>query len=326
MASGALVISLDFELHWGVRDKYEAHSAYRRNLLGAREAIPRMLELFDEFDIGATWATVGFLFARSREELDACAPQVRPGYLDRRLFPYEEVVGRGEEDDPIHFAPSLIELIRGHPRQEIGTHTFSHYYCLEPGQTRAAFEADLGSAVAIAERAGIRLRSIALPRNQFNPSYADGLVKAGIRCYRGNQTAWMYRPARKGRSGTAARAGRLLDSHAPIAGLHLARWEDVLEPNGLCNVPASLFLRPWAGKHLEPLRRQRIALALRRAARSRRIFHLWWHPHNFGAHTDENLAFLRSILGEFDRLRSRHGMQSLAMGDVADRLEESEVA
>jgi hypothetical protein len=37
---GALVISLDFELHWGVRDKRSVAS-YRENLLGARRAVRR---------------------------------------------------------------------------------------------------------------------------------------------------------------------------------------------------------------------------------------------------------------------------------------------
>ena len=64
---GALVISLDFELHWGVRDKRPVDGPYRENLLGAREAIPRMLDLFEEFGVAATWATVGFLFAKNRD-------------------------------------------------------------------------------------------------------------------------------------------------------------------------------------------------------------------------------------------------------------------
>lgn len=62
-----------------------ADGAYRPNLLGARRAVPRMLDLFEEFDIGVTWATVGFLFARSRQELEECSPAVRPQYQDRRL-------------------------------------------------------------------------------------------------------------------------------------------------------------------------------------------------------------------------------------------------
>ena len=73
-AFGALVISLDFELHWGVRDKRPADGPYRENLLGAREAIPRMLDLFEEFGVAATWATVGFLFAKNRREREEFSP------------------------------------------------------------------------------------------------------------------------------------------------------------------------------------------------------------------------------------------------------------
>jgi GAF domain-containing protein len=42
---GIFTISLDFELYWGVRDKVDLE-AYRGSLLGAREAIPRLLDLF----------------------------------------------------------------------------------------------------------------------------------------------------------------------------------------------------------------------------------------------------------------------------------------
>ena len=85
---GALVISLDFELHWGVRDKCAPDGPYRENLLGARKAIPRILDLFEEFDVAATWATVGFLFAESRREREEFSPAVRPQYADQRLDPY----------------------------------------------------------------------------------------------------------------------------------------------------------------------------------------------------------------------------------------------
>jgi len=51
---GALVISLDFELHWGVRDRLSAEGPYRANLLGARAAVPRMLALFEKYGVAVT--------------------------------------------------------------------------------------------------------------------------------------------------------------------------------------------------------------------------------------------------------------------------------
>ncbi len=57
--NGQFVIPLDFDLLWGVRGHADRDSN-GKNVPGARDAVPRMLELFAENEISATWATVGF--------------------------------------------------------------------------------------------------------------------------------------------------------------------------------------------------------------------------------------------------------------------------
>jgi peptidoglycan/xylan/chitin deacetylase (PgdA/CDA1 family) len=316
---GALVVSIDFELHWGVRDHAPAHGPYRANLLGERLAVPALLELFQEFGIAATWATVGFLFARSRAELERVSPAVRPAYDDRALDPYGEALGEGEDDDPLHFAPSLVRMLAAAPGQEVATHTFSHYYCLEPGQGREAFAADLASAAAAAAEHGLALRSIVFPRNQHNPAYDDLLRDAGITCFRGVQPGWMYQPGGEARGDQRGRMGRLADTYLPLVPRETVPWAHVARPDGLCDVPASRFLRPYSPRvrGLDGVRLRRVMGGLRRAARRGEIFHLWWHPHNFGTHLDENLAFLRRVLEGFAELRQSHGMQSLTMAQAA---------
>jgi peptidoglycan/xylan/chitin deacetylase (PgdA/CDA1 family) len=325
---GALVISLDFELHWGVRDKCAPDGSYRENILGARKAVPLILDLFEEFDVAATWATVGFLFAASRREREAFSPNTRPLYADAKLDAYAEPTGESEADDPLHYAGSLIEDIRGRAKQEIATHTFSHYYCLEPGETREAFSADLRSAVAIARHHGIDLRSIIFPRNQVRPGYEDVLKEAGIVCFRGNETNWMNRPRPRSEDTLAVRAPRLLDHYVSLSGNKIVSWEDVRQPNGLCNVRSSMFLRPYSEsrKSFEPARLRRIAGGIEAAAEHRGIFHLWWHPHNFGTETQQNLDFLRGVLEVFSRCRSGHGMQSLSMAGVTDVLTQDDAS
>ena len=108
-----------------------------------------MLATFAEYDIHATWATVGFLFFSRRNELLRGLPPKLPRYDDMRLSPYGEIgtIGQDEDEDPFHFARSLLEQIRSSEAQEIGTHTFSHYYCLEPTQSIAAFRDVLRAAV-----------------------------------------------------------------------------------------------------------------------------------------------------------------------------------
>lgn len=315
----ALVISLDFELHWGVRDIHAPSSAYMANIRGAREAIPRMLDLFTAFDVAATWSTVGFLFAESRDELESFHPEVRPSYRDPRLDPYREPVGDGEADDPLHYAHSLVRVIDSAPLQEIGTHTYSHFYCVEDGVSAESFRHDLASAIAIANARGVRVRSIVLPRNQWNPAFAPILAEAGIACFRGNQPGAMYAATAIGGETRRQRLTRLLDAHLPLTRWDGTSWDDVYQESGLHDVRATCFLRPIGerSRSANELRLRRILAGLTRAATTGRVFHIWWHPHNFGRHTVENLAFLRIVLEHFHALREEHGMCSMSMLDAS---------
>src|SRR5690606_8373869 len=92
-----------------------------------------------------------------------------------------------------YFGMSLVRRIAECPGQEIGTHTHSHFYCLEPGQTIEAFEADLAAAHRLAGHKGIVLRSIVFPRNQFAPEHLSACERHGIEVYRGNPRPWAYR-------------------------------------------------------------------------------------------------------------------------------------
>ena len=74
--NGKFVISLDFELLWGMRDK-RTIDTYGENILGVRNSIPKMIELFNEFSINATFATVGFLFAKNKNEVLEYSPTIK---------------------------------------------------------------------------------------------------------------------------------------------------------------------------------------------------------------------------------------------------------
>jgi peptidoglycan/xylan/chitin deacetylase (PgdA/CDA1 family) len=316
---GAFVISLDFELYWGVRDQISL-SAYRENLLGVRKAIPAILELFTEYDVHATWATVGFLFYRTKQELLAELPTRRPRYSESILDAYAAIpsIGQDEDSDPFHYAPSLIEKIAATPGQEIASHTFSHFYCLEPGPTAEDFRADLMAAKNAAKRFGIQLRSLVFPRNQVRLDYLRICAEAGFIAYRGNQQSWSYDPTAQSGQSLSRRATRLIDSYAPVAADHIQKVSAPFDGTPV-NVPSSRFLRPYSPlfKVLEPLRLYRITRGLDLAASTGTLYHLWWHPHNFGANLPQNLRMLRSVLEHFVSLRDRFGMESLSMAEVA---------
>jgi peptidoglycan/xylan/chitin deacetylase (PgdA/CDA1 family) len=313
---GVFTVSLDFELYWGVRDK-RSIDQYKYNLQGVRKAVPEMLRIFSENDIHATWATVGFLFFDDSDNLNRNIPRLLPKYNKKELSPYKYIKEISNLEAIYHFAPEIIELILEHDGQEIGTHTFSHYYCLEAGQSLAQFEEDIFSAITIAKSKGVSIKSLVFPRNQWNAEYLSTLVKLGVQCYRGNESNWMYEASDDVGQNKLKRAFRLIDAYLNISGNNTYDLKSCIQAKPF-NFPASRFLRPYSDRLaiLDGLRLRRIKNAMDDAALNSRIFHLWWHPHNFGININKNIDFLAKIAEHYDLLKKNYGMKSLNMGEL----------
>ncbi|MBL0145291.1 MAG: polysaccharide deacetylase family protein [Chitinophagaceae bacterium] len=319
MKNGNFVISLDFEIYWGVWDVVKLEN-YSNHLHGVRQVIPGLLNLFSKYNIEATFATVGFLFFENKEQLLQNIPKEKPSYTNKKISPYEShlhLVGNNEADDPVHFAPTLLKLIK-EAKQEVGCHTFSHYYCLEDGQTVEEFRQDLQAAKAIAKQLGVELKSFIFPRNQYNETYLATCKQEGIIAYRGNENSWLYEAKNYESETYLRRALRLADAYINLTGHHChdVKWQNENEP---CNIPASRFLRQYkkGSAFLEGLRLQRIKKSMTHAARKGLTYHLWWHPHNFGVNLKENLSFLEEILKHYQLLQSKYNFKSTNMQNLA---------
>lgn len=343
---GIFTISLDFELHWGGFEKwpldvsrFKASSRdeerkrkylsvdrnnYANYFLNTRQVIPEMLELFAEHEVHVTWATVGMLFHPTREQLLAYAPGAEPDYAVKQLSAYtyirERGIGGDEASDPFHFAPSLIRQIVDTPHQELATHTFAHYYCNEPGQNAAQFRADLKAAQKSAAVFGKALRSLVFPRNQFNDQYLRVCLEEGITSVRSNPNDWFWDIQSTQGESIWKRLNRGADAYFPVGKANIFKLESIKQRQGLplC-IPASRLLRPYRPGELflNKLKVTRIKNEIAKAARQRHVYHLWWHPHNFGSHPQESLTALRSILEHFSMCRTRDGFTSLNMGEIA---------
>ena len=313
---GVFTVSLDFELYWGVRDKRTIDD-YGDNLRGVRNAIPEMLRVFGEHDIHATWAAVGFLFCNDAAELKANFPAKLPAYERAGLSPYDYIRESESLERIYHFAPELIKRISGQKGQEVGTHTFSHFYCLENGQTLDQFEEDIAVASRMAAVQGLSLKSLVFPRNQWNEQYLSSLSKFGIRCYRGNPASRLYEASDAAGQGRVKRAVRLVDAYLNLSGYNTHTFDSCI-PRAPFNFPASSFLRPYSKKLavLEGLRLRRIKKAMTDAAINKRLYHLWWHPHNFGKNTARNIEFLEKIAEHYRALNRTYGFRSLNMGEL----------
>ena len=318
-AISSFVISLDFELFWGVCGTQTVDS-YGRHVEGEWEAVPRMLKLFRRYGMRVTWATVGMAMCRGYKQWRGLRPAVLPGYqrMDISTYAQDALV---REYPRLFFARPLVERILDTPGQELASHTYSHFYCAEPGATPEQFAADLACYDEVAADVGVSSRgqarcSLVFPRNQIVERFIAVLPKAGIRIYRGNADHWLYRNGDAVAGGKAGRAVRYADACLPISGKHIA---EPLHDKGIVNLPASMFLYPTSGAFsaLAAMRISRVKRAMTAAARRGGVFHLWWHPHNFGINTDANMAMLESILRHYRVLADRYGMRTGCMNDFA---------
>ena len=315
--SGKLIVSLDFELFWGMQD-HVSLDTYGDNIIGARPAVASMLELFEKHGIHATWATVGMLFAENVAEAEKYFPEkgLRPSYKNDALSSYRHIEESAVLDERYYFAPELIRLVSKQPGQEIGSHTFAHYYCREEGQTQEQFAADIKAAIQLAEDKGYKLTSAILPRNQCTPECVEVLREHGFTAYRDEENDWIHE---KIKIRPLMRLLRLADVYIPLTGKggYIPKNED-----GIINLVGSRMYKPIFRKLkiMEGLKIRRIKKQMHNAAKQNLTFHLWWHPHNIGIMTEEHLAQLEEIFSYYDELKEKYGMRSLNMREAAEEI------
>lgn len=314
MNQSTLIVSLDFELFWGMQDVI-ALEEYEDHILGGRKAIPQMLELFEKYQIHATWATVGFLFGKSKESVERYFPSRLPTYAEGELSAYRcfETIGQDENTAPCFWGASLVDKIAKVPHQEIGSHTFSHYYCREKGQTPEQFREDMQAAVKIAADCGYSMQSVVLPRNQCETEYTKVLAEQGFFAYRDEENDWIHE---KIKFRPLMRVLRLLDVYVPLTGQ--GGYIPGVE-HGIVNLVGSRMYKPYFKPlaFMEKLKIRRIKRQMLYAARNGLTFHLWWHPHNVGVHTEFHMKQLEEIFDYYAVLKDKYGMRSLNMGEAA---------
>lgn len=326
---GHFIISLDYELHWGVFDQKSLDS-YRSHLDQVDIVVNRLVELSNLYNVKLTFATVGFLFAKDKSDLILHCPENRPSYQRPELNPYPIIdnIGQNEMDDPYHFALPTIRKIHEEGIHEISSHTFCHYYCHEDGQTPQQFESDLKAATAIAKSKDIKLSSIVFPRNMIEPhesNYLDICYKYGLKSYRGKEKNFIYNihTTKFYHGWFLFKIIRILDAYFNITGSNIYDVKRNFNSGQPLNLPSSRLLRPFNKKlkHFEFLKLNRIKKGMSKAAKDEKMFHLWWHPHNFGSDLEENFKNLESIFQTYAKLNKFYGFESKTMSGLTKDIE-----
>jgi peptidoglycan/xylan/chitin deacetylase (PgdA/CDA1 family) len=309
-------ISLDFELHWGRFDKYPVED-FLPYYSETRKVIPKILGLFESYGIHATWAAVGGLMADNLEEWQHYAPKLQPSYEVKKYSAYTWLNSQKQIFPETLFAPNLVREILNSEGQELGCHTYSHFYTCERGQNLEQFRSDLKAAQHIAmEKFGTKLETLVFPRNQFDDKAVEVAWEEGFDTLRSNPKDWFWKHTEhKSFVKRLFRTGDTLVKLGQESFYVLPKKPVSGEPVFL---PTSRLLRPFVGNKISHQRRfTRIKSEMRHAAEKGMVYHLWWHPHNFGHFPEQNLRYLEEILVFFKAMKGEFGMESLNMKETS---------
>ena len=185
-----ITISADFELAWAWRYSKKSDNPFEFALKKARQArenFPKFLNLFEEFNIPITWATVGHLFLDNCKKGDHDSMSKMPNFNDHWDFQH----GNWYDFDPCSdfkkspewYAPDLIEkILNSDVKHEIGCHSFSHINFKDSVCPAQVADDELKACINIAKKWGIQLKSFVFP-GHTNGNYSV-LEKNGFTNYR----------------------------------------------------------------------------------------------------------------------------------------------
>jgi len=316
--NGALCISLDFEKYWGLHDLQDIRENVN-DLAKVSAIVQRLLDMFQKYDIHCTWATVGLLNFDQLSTLQQEHSDLNIPYQNQRYSPFPiEKHQLDSVESNLFLGQDDIQKIKTADHQELASHTFSHYYCLEKGQTLSDFKKDLDNFENAINQ---KVLSIVFPRNQVKKEYLKLCYEYGVRTYRGNQENHFWKNSDFESESIFKKIGRTADAYLKLTSDNFVNWKDLQTESGLINIPASRFLKPYHfPKMVEQLKIKRIKAQMTRAAKSKKIFHLWWHPHNFSKHTDHNFKQLEIILNHFKSLQNDYQFESLNMSEIYQQI------
>jgi peptidoglycan/xylan/chitin deacetylase (PgdA/CDA1 family) len=302
--------SFDFELLWGLRESTSDRRHYL-NVERGRETIPQVLEVFSEYNISATWAVVGAMFANNKSELESILDG--SDAFDRRNREYlREKVGVNESDDPLHFARSLIKIIKAADRQEIATHSMFHDFLTSSRSYESLLHRDLSRAIQIMERSECKPVSIVFPRNQYKFTSESVCEELGITRIRTNLTHWAYAMEKNPAKSIYARLYRYLDAFLPI---RKPACNEVGQKGVHSHSVANRFLRVSESSIINFMHLRRILGEMKRSAMQGASYHLWTHPHNLGVNPEGSVKMIKEICAYQSELQLKYDFRSVNMRD-----------
>lgn len=314
MQHGVFLFTLDTEFAWGHYDIFDPR-LFSPDGNRERRTIIRILDLLDEYGLSATWAVVGRLFCKDRS---SCR-DVLPLNLGEESSAFQALI---TNNHPLLFAPDIVEtLIERGARHAIGFHGFSHRVFTDMTKEEARCEIEAWLKVAV--RYGIQPRTVVFPRNRI--AHLDLFKEYGFLCFRGEEK-YPGMIASPSIFGKALRRYYRFSSIIAVPEIYQPRKDAC----GLYDFPASRSLFSVDRIFEDGLRRMNLGAlttwaimrGIRKAARQKKIFHLYSHPFEF--RSEEDFVKLHDIFRTVKIEKDRGTMISCFASSLAKSLLDNE--
>lgn len=291
------ILSLDLELGWGFysNPQSEILAELRRKPDEYISAVRKLLEQLDEYDIPATWGTVGHLLLNEKGKfIHRDLPQFQEGLIEWER--YQEKCST-----PLYRAPDVVKsILAAEMEHEIATHGFFHLPFTNCSEEVADLELKLSKKAA--KQFGVDIKSLIFPENKID--HLDVLRKNKIKFYRGqNRTnlSFLNYPGLK-------KVNVLINS------LSFLPVSASKENKNIWKIPSSM---EFYNTHFPNLVSKRAKTGINTAVITGNIFHLWLHPWALIIR-GELIEELKEVLKLVNKLREKDKIQAKTMKGLID--------
>ena len=295
------IISFDTELIWGHIEypSYEAVRLMKSDYTKVRGCINILLSLFEKHDIPATWAVVSHLFLDHCEKEDGMPHKDMPRFKEDW---YSSDPCTDIKRDPLYYGRDIVEnILSNRVEHEIGYHSFSHVIFSEC--SREVAEAEIKEGIKLAKEFGIALKSFVFPNN--NIGHLDVLKEYGYKIYRGENL---------GRGN--------INQNILIRVFNFGINKMIAQPaepkwmDGIWEIPTSML---FCDSQIKFSVLPRAKLGLYRAIRSKKVFHIYLHPHDLLRYSSLK-EDLDKFLGIVSKKRDEGKIEAMTMGEFGEAM------
>lgn len=312
MTQGRFILSLDYELIWGVYEKKRIWDYVHSNLNNANDALVKICDLAEQYDIKLSIGIVGLLnIDHNKNDDSICNNKIKSIAFWKKN---RESIYRNHltDFDKICGDPSIIQNLISRKNIEIVSHTYYHSFFQDEENLKETLSLESFKIKELFKLLEIPMNSIIFPRNQYNKELLKEFQTLGFRYFRGIDFgfSWTKHSLFKKNFNLLSKLYYIIRLYSgyPVDRTYFLPKKEM----GLKNVKGSYFMRPYnhITKKIEHRKVLSIKKQMSKAALEGKYFHIWWHPHNYGKNLNENLSQIEEIFRHYKELNLKFGYES----------------